>query len=167
MKMKKAVLDALNEQINMEFGAAYLYLSMSAWFQSQNLMGMSGWMKNQAQEEVGHAMKIYQYVQDRGDAVALKAIGKPQASWKSPLEAFQAALGHEQKVTKSIDNITSIARKNNDNATEAMLQWFVTEQVEEEASVGEIADKLKLAKGAPGALFMIDRELGARGAGQN
>lgn len=167
MQLKKKVLDAINEQINMEFGSGYLYLSMSAWFESENLPGMATWMKSQAQEEIGHGMKMYQFVFQRGNAVELKAIAKPQATWKSPLEAFQAALGHERKVTKSIENLTMLARKEKDPATENMLQWFVTEQVEEEATASEIVDKLKLAKGTPGALFMIDRELGTRGTTQN
>lgn len=153
---------ALNKQINEEMFSAYLYLQMSAWFRSINLSGFANWMHVQSQEEMVHAMKLYDFINDRGGKVALLAIEAPQAEWESPLAAFEAAYAHEQHITGCIDDLVALARRNKDNATEIFLQWYVTEQIEEEASADEIVQKLKLMADAPGGLFMLDAELAGR-----
>jgi ferritin len=160
----RKVEDALNAQINAEMYSGYLYLAMSAWFESVNLPGMARWMAAQAAEEHGHAMKIYHYLNERGGRVRLAAIDEPKGEWESPLEAFEDAYAHEQKVTGLIADLVALARKEQDLATEFFLQWFVTEQVEEEAHASLIVEKLRMAGGQTGAMFMLDRELGARGA---
>jgi ferritin len=153
---------ALNEQVNKEFYSAYLYLAMAAYFSDTGLSGFAQWMRSQAQEEVFHAMKFHDFVLERGAAATLKAIAEPQASWKSSLEAFENALEHERFVTKSIDELVAVAEKEKDNASRIFLQWFVTEQVEEEDSVGEVVNKLKLIGKDGSGLYMLDRELGSR-----
>jgi ferritin len=153
---------ALNDQLNEELFSAYLYLSMSAHFSSINLNGMAGWMRIQAQEEMTHAMKFYDHVIERDGAVNLKQIKSPQASWKSPLDAFQAAYKHEQHITGCINKLVTQALGEDDHATNNFLQWFVAEQVEEEASALEIVDQLKLIGKDTSTLFMLDRELGSR-----
>jgi len=162
--LSKKMLDALNKQVNAELYSSYLYQAMSAHFSAENLKGMARWMALQAQEEHGHAMKIYNFILERGSRVALAAIDAPPASWKSPLAAFEAAYKHEVQVTKAIDGLVKLARAENDNATEVMLQWFVTEQVEEEAQTSEIVQSLKLIGDSPGPLFMYDSVLGRREA---
>ncbi len=159
-KMEKA----LNDQITAEFYSSYLYLSMSAWFASENLMGMAHWMGLQAKEEWGHGMKIYDFVLERGGTVTLGAIDAPPAEFKSPLAIFEAAYGHEQKVTGLINDLADTAAEENDKATAIMLQWFISEQVEEEASALEIVEKLKLIQDSPNGLFMMDSVLGRRGS---
>lgn len=155
--------EALNEQVNAELYSAYIYLSMAAYFRKTNLPGFARWMELQAQEEVGHAMKIYAFIDERGGAVALKAIDGPPTEWGSPLEAFEAAYGHEQKVTGMINDLVDLADEVDDKAAGAFLQWFVTEQVEEEASAHEIVQKLKLIGDQAGPLFMLDNVMGRRG----
>jgi ferritin len=157
-KMEKA----LNDQINAELYSAYLYLSMVAYFESENLPGFATWMRAQTQEEVVHAMKIYDYVNERGGRIILKAIDEPAAKWKSPLAAFEAAYKHEQLVTGRINDLVDLAIKEKDHAANMFLQWFVHEQVEEETSADAVVQQLKMAEGAPGAMFMIDREMGQR-----
>jgi ferritin len=164
---RKAVLsermkDALNGQINAEMYSSYLYLSMSAYFESTGLSGFANWMRAQAQEELMHAMKFYDYVNERGGRVTLGPIEAPPSEWESTLATFEATYGHEQKVTGLINDLVNLAIEEKNHATNTFLQWFVTEQVEEEASAGEIVNKLKLMGDAPGGLFMLDRELGAR-----
>jgi len=154
--------DALNEQINAELFSSYLYLSMSAYFDSQNLGGMSNWMQVQAQEELAHAMKFFAFVNDRDGRVLLKQIETPKTEWESPLDAFEDALAHEQKVTGLINNLVDLSLEEKDHATNTFLQWFVTEQVEEEATAKTIVDKLKLIGNNPGALYMLDGQLGQR-----
>ncbi len=154
--------DAVNEQINAELYSAYLYLSMSACFEVQGLPGFANWMKIQTQEEIAHAMKFYAYVIERMGRVELKAIDGPPLEWKTPLEAFEAALAHEQKVTGLINKLIDLAIEENDHAARGFLQWFVDEQVEEEASADSIVQKIKLAANAPGALFMLDKEMAGR-----
>jgi ferritin len=154
--------EALNKHANAEFYSSYLYLSMSAYFQSLNLTGFAGWMRVQAREELSHAMKFYDHVIERGGRVSLLAVETPQPQWDSPLAVFEDAYRHEQKVTGLINQLVDEAVQTKDHATNAFLQWFVTEQVEEEASVETIVQKLKLVGGAPGGLFMIDHELGKR-----
>ncbi|MBW2095928.1 MAG: ferritin [Deltaproteobacteria bacterium] len=154
--------DALNEQHNAELYSGYLYLAMSAWFQSVNLSGFAAWMRVQAQEELVHAMKFYDYIHERGGGVTLKTIDGPPSEWESPLAAFEGAYAHEQKVTGMINDLVDLAREEHDHATEIFLQWFVTEQVEEEDSANEVVQKIKLMGEASGGLFMLDRELGQR-----
>ena len=160
--ISKKMEKALNDQINAELYSAYLYLSMVAYFESENLPGFATWMRAQTQEEIMHAMKMYDYVNERGGRVMLKAIAEPPAKWKSPLATFEAAYKHEQLVTGRINDLVDLAIKEKDHAANTFLQWFVNEQVEEETSADAVVQQLKMAEGAPGALFMIDRELGQR-----
>jgi len=161
--ISKKMEKALNEQINAEMYSAYLYLAMAAYFESENLSGCAAWMRIQVQEEMGHAMKFFGFINERGGRVVLKAIDQPAKEWKSPLAAFEASLEHEQMITGRINDLVDLAIAGKDHASNAFLQWFVTEQVEEETSVDKIIQMLKMADKAPGALFMIDRELGRRG----
>jgi ferritin len=154
--------DALNEQVNAELYSAYLYLSMESYFKSQNLNGFANWMLVQTQEEISHAMKIYNFIDERGGRVLLKAIEGPPTEWDSALAVFKETYTHEQKVTSLINNLVDLAIKENDHATNSFLQWFVNEQVEEEASADEIVQQLKMMENAPGGMFMLDRELGQR-----
>ncbi|MGC9367554.1 MAG: ferritin [bacterium] len=159
----KQMLDAINEQINAELYSAYMYLSMASYFEEKNFQGYAHWMEVQAHEEVEHAMKFYKYVNDRGERVILKPIEGPPTEWESPLAAFQAAYQHEQKVTSLINNLVKISRELDDYATEAMLDWFVTEQVEEEANASEIVEKLSMIRDNSNGMLMMDRTLGQRG----
>ena len=160
--MNEKLEKALNDQLNAEFYSAYLYLSMAAYFRSINLSGFANWMEVQYQEEVVHAMKFYDYINERGGRVTLKAIDGPPSDWDSPLAAFEGAYAHEQKVTGMINDLVDLAREEHDHATEIFLQWFVSEQVEEEDSANEVVQKIKLMGDARGGLFMLDRELGQR-----
>ena len=162
--IKKKVEKAINKQINAELYSAYLYLSMNAYFESMNLPGAAQWMKYQAQEEMVHAMKFYGYLVERGGRVTLEAIDKPEAEWESPLAVFEAAYAHEQKVTAMTNALMDLAISESDHATSSMLQWFIDEQVEEEANADGIVQKLKMVKDSPGGLFMVDKELAARPA---
>ncbi|MBP7050854.1 MAG: ferritin [Phycisphaerae bacterium] len=157
-KMEKA----LNDQINEELYSSYLYLSMAAWFESENLPGCAAWMQAQAREENGHAMKFFKFINERRGRVALQAIQKPVQEWKSALAAFEASLNHEQHITACIDKLMNLAVSQKDYASVGLLQWFVNEQVEEEANVDAIVQRLKMAEKAPGALFMLDHALGER-----
>jgi ferritin len=154
--------EALNKQINAEIYSAYLYLSMSAHFQSVNLAGFANWMRVQWQEELAHALKFYDYVNERGGRVVLQPVEAPPSAWDSPLALFEHVHQHEQKVTGMINKLVDLAVEIRDHATNNVLQWFVAEQVEEEASADEVVQKLKLVGGDPSALFMIDRELAQR-----
>ena len=158
----KKMEEALNEQVNAEMYSAYLYLSMESYFKSLNLNGFANWMRVQTQEEMTHAMKMYDFVIERGGRVLLKAIQGPPIQWKSPLAAFEAVSDHEQKVTGLINELVDLAINERDHATNSFLQWFVNEQVEEEASADELVKQLKLMENAPGGMFMLDRELGQR-----
>jgi ferritin len=159
-KMEKA----FNDQINAELNSYYIYLSMSAWFTSKNLDGFAGWMQAQAQEEMVHAMKFYNHIHERNGRVRLQPIEGPKAEWNSPREAFEAAYKHEQYITGRIHDLVKMAMAENDFASNSFLQWFVSEQVEEEASTGAVVDQLKTIADYPGGLFMLDRELGKRGS---
>jgi len=156
------IQEALNNQINEELFSSYLYLAMSSHFQETDLPGFSTWMRVQAQEELMHAMKIFDFIIERGGRVNLQSVKEPTHVWDSPLAAFEAAYEHERHITSCIDELVDLARENRDHATEIFLQWFVTEQVEEEASADEIVKKLKMIDGSKNGLFMMDRELGAR-----
>ncbi len=157
-KMKKA----LNKQINFEFYSSYLYLAMAADFASKNLDGFAAWMQKQAQEEWGHGMKIYKHINERGEKVTLEKIDTPPAEWASVLEAYEASYKHEQEVTKRINDLMKLAQEENDFATAVFLQWFVSEQVEEEENVSSIVEKLKMVGDSPQGLFMMDRAVAQR-----
>ena len=154
--------DAMNEQIMHETASAYLYFSMAADFHAKGLDGMAQWMKAQAQGEIGHALRFFNHINDRGGRIELLAIDQPQHEWDSPLVTFNAALEHEQFITGKIDDLVKISREENDNAADIMLQWFVAEQVEEEGSVSKVTDMLKLIGDSGHGLLMVDRELGQR-----
>jgi ferritin len=153
---------ALNRQINAELHSAYLYLSMAAYFEAHNFKGFANWMKVQAQEEMVHAMKFYDFVLARRWEVVLTKIEAPTTTWKSPLAVFQNALEHEQKVTALINGLVVLAVESKDYAASSFLQWFVDEQVEEEANADEIVSKLALVGENNAALFMFDAELAKR-----
>lgn len=156
---------ALNSQLNAELYSGYLYLSMNAYFKSLNLDGFANWMYYQAQEELTHGMKFYDFINQRGGQVGLALIDAPPTQWDSPLAVFEATLEHEQKVTGLINDLMEVAVAERDHATQIFLQWFVSEQVEEEESVGGVLEQLKLMGEAKGGLFMIDRELAKRSPG--
>lgn len=160
--INKEVYDVLNEQINKEFYSAYLYLSMSAYFSDLGLLGFANWMRVQFQEEQAHAMLIYDFVIDRGEKVILKAIDTPENTWKTPLEVMEAVLKHEIYVTGLINNIVSVAEVHKDRATMSYMNWFVDEQVEEEANAQDIISKLKLIGDDKSALYLLDKDLSLR-----
>ena len=160
--IKKNIQAAINGQINAELYSAYLYLSMAAYFQSISLKGAANWMRVQSQEELVHAMKLYDYLSGIGGRITLSAIDAPPTSWDSPQDVFNAVYIHEQKVTGLINSLVGLARSEDDYETGSMLQWFVDEQVEEEASAGEVLRKVKSAGDSPGAMSIIDGELGTR-----
>ncbi|MEF8879797.1 MAG: ferritin [Candidatus Thermoplasmatota archaeon] len=160
--LSKKMEEALNEQINAELWSGYLYLSMAGYFDSISLDGFANWMQAQAQEEVNHAMRIYNHIVERGGRVKLSAIDDVPTDWDSPLDAFEYTYKHEQKVTGLIEDLVDLAEKEKDRASYNMLQWFIEEQVEEEDSADEIVDKLKLIGDSGNGLFMLDSELGQR-----
>jgi len=160
--INKKMEKALNAQVNAELYSAYLYLSMESYFKSLNLNGFANWMRVQTQEEVTHATKIYDFLNERGGRALLKAIEGPPTTWDSPLATFEAAYAHEQKVTSLINDLVDLAIKEKDHATNNFLQWFVNEQVEEEASADAVVQQLKIMADAPGGIFMLDRELAQR-----
>ncbi|OGR42353.1 MAG: ferritin [Elusimicrobia bacterium GWA2_61_42] len=162
MKINKKIEDAINKQINAELYSAYLYLGMSARCTEMNLKGMANWLYVQAQEEMTHAMKFYRFVLERSGHAVMPAIEGVKSDWKAPVEMFAAAYEHEQKVTAMINNIMDIAISERDHASASMLNWFVDEQVEEEANSSEIAEKLKLIGESKEGLFMLDKELSTR-----
>lgn len=162
--MNPRIEEAINEQINAELYSAYLYLSMSSWFDSAGLKGFANWERIQAMEERDHAMKFFDYIAARGGRAVMKAIEAPPASWESPQQAFETQLAHELTVTSLINNLVDLAIAEKDHATVNFLQWFVSEQVEEEENARDIRDQLSMIsqeKGA-GLLYMLDREMGAR-----
>jgi len=160
--IKPKIESALNNQMNKEFYSSYLYLAMAAHFEAKNMKGFAHWMRVQSQEEYGHAMKIYNYLVERAGKIALTTIEPPPATWKTHREVFEDAYKHEQTVSESINGIVDLAKSEKDHATEVFLQWFVSEQVEEEATASMIVEKLKLAGEGPGALLILDSELGKR-----
>lgn len=162
MKISQKLIDAINTQINKELYSSYLYLSMAAYFENKNFSGFAHWMFLQSKEENDHAMKFFKYLCERGVKVELKAIDAPKTEWKSPLEVFEEVFAHEQKVSEMIINLLELAKKEVDYATEIFLQWFIKEQVEEEANASVIVDKLKLIGDNINGLFMLDKELGTR-----
>ena len=162
MKIGNKMEEALNRQINAELYSAYLYLGMSSRCTELNLKGVAHWFYVQAQEEMTHAMKFYRFILERGGGPKLPAIEGVRSDWKDALEMFTAAYEHEQKVTALINGLMDIAAAERDHASASMLNWFIDEQVEEEANTSEISDKLRLIGGSKEALFMIDKELSVR-----
>ena len=160
--LSKKMEEALNGQINKEMYSAYLYMSMSAHSTNVGLPGFANWFMVQYHEEMEHAMKIYDYVNDQGGKVKLKAIDEPLSTFKDVMDMFQKTLKHEQFITKSINELVDLAIKEKDHATQIFLQWFVTEQIEEEGNDNDIIAKLKLAGDKGNGLFIIDKEIGAR-----
>jgi ferritin len=160
--IKGTIEKAINDQINAELYSAYLYLSMSAYFEGTNLPGFAHWMSLQAKEEQEHAMKFYNFVFERGGKVTLASIEAPPVKWKSPLDVFESAYKHEVKVTGLIHKLVALARSEKDVATENFLMWYVDEQVEEEAHADAIVQRLKLIKDSANGLFMLDRQLSER-----
>ena len=160
--LKDSVLKALNSQLNAELYSAYLYLSMEAYFESIDLSGFANWMRAQAQEELMHSMKFYDYIARRGGRVTLSTIEKPQTEWDSPLAVFEHVYKHEQKVTGLINNLVDLCVSESDHATNNFLQWFVAEQVEEEENASGVLQRVKLTGDSKSGLFMLDSELGQR-----
>jgi len=160
--LSEKMVEALNKQINKEMYSAYLYMSMSAYSTYIGLKGFANWFMVQYQEEMTHAMKIYDYVNDQGAQVKLMAIDQPSTEFESPMVMFEKTLEHEKFVTKCINDLVDLAIKEKDHATQIFLQWFVTEQIEEEANDNEIISKLKLAGKEGNGLFMLDKELRQR-----
>jgi ferritin len=162
MMLAKKIETAMNKQINHETYSAYLYLAMSAYFHGLNLNGFAHWMRIQAKEELTHAMKLYDHILARDGAVKLDAVKAPEVAWKSPLDVCQAVLKHEQLITKHIHALMDLSYAEKDHASTTLLQWFVNEQVEEEASAALLVERVKMVKESTGGLFMLDRELGKR-----
>ncbi|NRA64236.1 MAG: ferritin [Pseudobacteriovorax sp.] len=154
--------ESLNNHVNRELYSSYLYISMSAYFASIDLNGLAQWMKIQAQEEMSHAEKFFDFINGRGGRVILQSIAAPENQWESPLKVFEDTLAHEIEVTKGINELVDVALKTKDHATHNFLQWFVAEQVEEEATANTILQKLRLIKDDTTGLFMLDAELGKR-----
>ncbi len=155
--------EALNAQINAELYSSYLYLSMAAYFEAQNLLGFANWMHVQSREETMHGMKFYKFINDRRGRVNLLPIDGPKTEWKSPVKVFEDSLHHEQKVTGLINALVDLALSESDHATNSFLQWFVDEQVEEEANVDAVIQDLKRVGESAQGLFLLDRELAGRG----
>jgi ferritin len=162
--LKQQVLDALNEQIKHEFYSAYVYLAVSAYCDRINLPGFAHWMRMQSAEERDHAMKIFDFINDRGSTIALKAIDQPPTDYGTPVQIAEKALEHERKVTGYIERLYELAHNEGDYATQALMQWFITEQVEEEKNASLLVEQLKMVGDNRTALLMVDMELGKRQA---
>lgn len=160
--IKKKIEKALNDQINAEIHSFYVYLAMAAWLEHQDWTGMAKWMKSQAREEMSHAMKFFEYLNDRNGKVVLTAIAAPKVEWATALAVFEAALAHERMITGRIDALVELATAEKDHGTAAFLQWFVTEQVEEEATLEPVVGKLAMAGDNVAALMSMDRYLAMR-----
>ena len=158
--------DAINDQINAEIYSAYLYYAMVYYFEEKNLTGFAKWFRVQTLEEMSHAQKLAAYLAERGGRPEMRAIDGPDNDWESPLALAEAVYKHECYVSERINKLVDLARELSDHATENMLQWFVEEQVEEEASADEVVQKLKLVEGSGQGLFMIDQEMGQRAFAQ-
>ncbi len=160
--MNERIQTALNDQINEELFSSYIYLAMAAHFEGLNLEGFTNWMKQQAQEELQHAMRLFDHITRRGGRVVLGAIGEPPLEYGTPLQAFEKALAHEQHITGCINELYRVALEENDYPAQMELQWFIDEQVEEEENAGRVVDQLRMAGDNQSALLMLDRELGQR-----
>lgn len=161
--INKSMQDAINDQINKELYSSYLYLSMAAYLEDRNLSGFAHWMRVQEMEEREHAMKLYDFIVERGGRVMLKAIEAPKTEWKSTLELAEEVAAHEAMVTASIHALYELALKEKDYSAQIMLQWFITEQVEEERNAAEIVSNLKLIEDRGTAILMLDHRLAKRG----
>ena len=159
----KPMQDAMNEQINKELFSSYLYLSMAAYFEDKNLAGFAHWMRMQADEEREHAMKLYDFILERGGRVMLKGIDAPRTEWSSSLEIAEEVAAHEAKVTASIYELYEIAMQEKDYPAQVMLQWFISEQVEEEKNAAELVASLRLIEDRGTAVLMLDHRLAKRG----
>jgi ferritin len=164
MKLSNKLEKVLNDQINLEFSSAYAYLGMAAYFERTAFTGFGKWMELQSKEELGHANRFFKYIVERGGKVTLQAIAEPKCDYKSPLDAFKASLGHEQKVSASICAIYDLAAGEKDFATLSFLKWFLDEQVEEEKNVGDILAKLELVGDNRSGLYQIDQQAARRAA---
>ncbi|HAK46923.1 MAG TPA: ferritin [Spirochaeta sp.] len=162
MSIKKEMQDAINDQINAEMFSAYLYLSMGSWFEDEDLPGFGNWMRCQYMEETMHAMKFFNFLNERGGRAELKAIEGPDISWKSYKEAFAAVVAHEEYISERINKLVTLSRKLEDYAAESFLMWFVDEQVEEEDEANKILAKLKRLKEDSNGLLRFDGELAGR-----
>jgi ferritin len=162
MAISPALRQAFDDQIALEFSAAYAYLAMAAYFDHANFTGFAHWMKVQHEEEIEHAHKFFEFVLDRGERPHLEAIAEPPQGFSSVEEAVAAALAHEQKVSAAIGRLYELASKEKDFSSLPLLQWFLNEQIEEEATVGRILERVRLAAGEPAALLVLDGELAAR-----
>lgn len=160
--IKDKIVDSLNAQINLEYHSSYTYLAMSKYFLEQNLNGFATWMRVQAQEELMHAMKIFDFIDERDGTISFADIKKPRQEWDTPLNAFEDALQNEQAVSESIYDLVDLSLSERDHATNTFLQWFVSEQVEEESTIKEVIDTLKLVGNDGNGLFLLDRDLGQR-----
>ena len=160
--LSKTMEEALNRQVNREFYSAYLYLAMSAYFETASQKGFAKWMRVQSREERTHGEKIYDHIIARGGKVTLGDIEAPKGKWTSAGKVFEDVFAHEQKVTAMIHNLVELAGREKDHASFEMLQWFVKEQVEEEANAGEILAQIKIVGDVPGHLFWLDHQLGKR-----
>ncbi|MBF0489551.1 MAG: ferritin [Candidatus Omnitrophica bacterium] len=162
MVIKSKIEKALNKQINVELGAFYSYLSMAAYFGSHHMTGFAAWYKVQSNEEFKHAMRLYEYIISRGGIVVLTSIEAPQEQWKSFLSVFESAYAQELTVTGQIHDLINLARSEGDYATEIMLQWFITEQVEEENTAKNNVENFKFIKNTTEGVVVFDHELGQR-----
>jgi ferritin len=162
----KTVITGMNDQVAMEFHAAYYYLAMSAYLESENLPGFAAWMRQQYQEEVTHALRFFDFLLESGEKVELQAVPKPGGVFKGPLDVMKKALAHEKKVTASITKLYEMALKEKNYPAQLMLQWFITEQQEEEKTASDIIAKLELVGNNGPALLMMDREMGNRGSAE-
>jgi len=163
---KSKMLDTFNEQINAEMFSSNLYLSMSTWLESKGLKGSAHWMRIQAQEEMMHVMKFIDFVHERDGRVLLATVQAPETEWKTPTDVFEHVCRHEAEVTARINKLVDLSLAESDHAANAFLQWFVTEQVEEEATARDIRDKFRLSGDSGAVLYMIDQELSGRPASQ-
>jgi ferritin len=164
MKLSNKLEKVLNDQINLEFCSAYAYLGMAAYFDHTAFTGFAKWMQVQSGEELGHANRFFKYIVERGGKVALQAIPEPKCAYKSPLDVFQASLGHEQKVSAAICAIYELAAAEKDYPTLSFLKWFLDEQVEEERNVGDMLAKLELVGDNASGLYQLDRQAAQRAA---
>ncbi|MBL9114102.1 MAG: ferritin [Verrucomicrobiaceae bacterium] len=166
MTLNSKLAKLFNEQINNEMSSSYIYLAMAAWFEQTPYSGFASWMFNQSREESMHALKFYQYVVDRDAAVVLQPIAKPKADYKSPIDVFEHSLKQEQKVTQQINELFEVAEQVKDHASKNLLLWFLNEQMEEEKTVRDMLDRLKLAGNDSASLLVLDGEAAKRnGAG--
>jgi ferritin len=163
MTPSKGLQKAMNDQVRREFESAYVYLSMAAWMEDQTLPGFAAWLRQQAREEAGHAMKIYDHLIDRGCRVELQPLAGPPTEFKTPLDVFDQVKKHEEKVTRSINDLYGLALDDRDYASQVFLEWFISEQVEEEKNSSQVLESVRRVGDNQAALVMLDRELGQRG----